>query len=193
MDIAEIYSRYQELAAGKNKANVTELAIYNFKVRQATIPILRHKLEPALQSEAGRAEWLREARKVGVPGTDKEIIKYVQTWHSKAVGEFKGKCLQGIFVEACGSLFDCNWQPNLDIIQAVHRMSLVEGKTVVVITNIDNAFVKSKLKECSLYWPIISKRSLQGAKLEIVVDFLNQDLGRQQFEDRDEIAILIYI
>jgi len=171
--------KYQELASGQKKQDTTGLACYEFQEWERAISGLRHGLDSVLtrakKDPSILAEWLQRARKAGLTGSDEEIIKYVQEWSPETYGEFKGKFLEGIFVDAFETLFDKDWKIVHSVRAAVEKMSDENQKVVFVISDSDKDFVEQKLNDNNVNWRLISKYDIRGAILEVVIDNMSQE------------------
>ncbi|MFA5184209.1 MAG: hypothetical protein WC456_01650 [Patescibacteria group bacterium] len=170
-----IFSKYRELKEGCKVQDNTGVAIYAFQELEHNIAILRHNYSHASEDDLRLGKWLEKCRAVGLVGTDAEIIDYVQNWHPETSGEFAGKFLDGIFVDALDTLFNHDWQLNNRVREAIEKMSLEIGKKIMVISDSESSLVKRKLSENNLPWPHISKYVLRGASLEVVIDNLSQE------------------
>lgn len=174
----QVVPKYQIIASGKKKENPTVLAIYEFQKKQKAIASLRHCIQRVDDYDL-RESWLEEVRNAGISGTDEEIINYVRTWEPETAGEFDGKKMGGIFVDAYQTLFDEEWKLDVKVKEAVEKMAAEQGKQVFVISDSPAPTVKKMLYFSGLSWPLLSKYYLRGATLEIVID----NLSLNEFKD----------
>lgn len=162
--------------------------IQEFYDLQASMPILRQKLGAAEGSPESLLKWLEEAREAGMSGSDEDIIKRAKNWSRDGDWVFEGQYLDGIFVEARPTLFNSDWELNKTAAQILCDLAVVNGKEVIVISDTDCPFIRVKLRECCLPWSTISRRSLKGAILNIVVKLISQS-----FPEQDKIAATVVI
>lgn len=184
LSIKDISEKYQELLSGKRVADKTGLAIYEHEVRERLLAGLRHD-----KSNIGTASWLKEAREGGLAGTDQEIIAFVKNWSPETSGEFQGKYLEGIFVDALDTLFNQSWESNKYVVIAVSMMSEKLQKKLFVISDSESNVVTKALEASNITWKLISKYTLRGANLEIVID----NLSKEEFESTYKITARQFI
>jgi hypothetical protein len=180
VDFADIISlegilpKYQDIVFGNKREDKTALAIYDFQRKQQAIAILKHIIRN-VEDDSRRNQWLIDARKLGIGGTDEEVISYVRAWKPETAGEFQGKYLEGIFVDAYQTLFDDNWQ----IVESVKEKVTILAKNgpaeIFVISDSEETELKTRLANNQINWPLLSKYNLRGAILEMVIDNLSQE------------------
>jgi len=169
----KVLPKYQEIVSGNKQTDSTALAIYDFQKKQKAIAVLRHSISRVDNSDSRQA-WLDEVRAAGITGTDEEIIKYVRTWEPDTAGEFQGKYLEGIFVDAYQTLFDEEWKLDVNVKEAVEKMATEQRKKVFVISDSPASQLQKMLDSSRISWTLLSKFDLRGANLEIVIDNLSQ-------------------
>lgn len=172
IDLSKVLPVYQEIVAGKKSEDPTELYVYEFHKKQRQIAILRHNIRQVNYLDA-RQNWFNEARAIGLKGSDDEIVAYVRDWKPETAGEFHGKQLSGIFVDAYQTLFDDDWEIDKNVLEIVSRLAKEMGKKVFVISDSPEDELRKLLQGTGISWPLLSKYDLRGANLEIVIDNLS--------------------
>lgn len=172
LNFDQVPLKYQIIASGHKKEDSTVLAIYEFQKKQKAIASLRHCIS-RVDNYGSREGWLDETRAAGISGTDEEIIAYVRTWKPDTAGEFDGKKLSGIFVDAYQTLFDEEWKLDQRVKEVVEKMAAEQGKQVFVISDSPASILEKVLDSSKVSWQLLSKYDLRGATLEIVIDNLS--------------------
>jgi len=170
----QVLPKYQAIVSGKKKEDSTGLAVYEFQKKQKAIASLRHCIRQ-VDDYNSRKRWLDEAKAAGISGTDEEIIAYVRTWEPDTAGEFQGKYLEGIFVDAYQTLFDEEWKLDVNVKEAVEKMAAKQGKKVFVISDSSASPLQQLLDFYKVSWTLLSKYDLRGVTLEIVIDNFSLD------------------
>jgi len=183
----DVLPKYQNIISGNKKEDSTGLAVYNFQRKQKAIAKLKHCI--CNVDDERWAQWLADARKAGISGTDNEVIGYVRAWRPETAGEFQGKYLEGIFVDAYQTLFDDNWQPVKSVRQRVEEVAKKGQFKIFVISDSEEEKLKPLLERGNINWPLLSKYDLRGATLELVVD----NLTKEEFEETYQIKAKTFV
>lgn len=170
----QVLPKYQAIISGQKQENSTGLAVYEFQKKQKAIASLRHCIRQVDDSNS-RKSWLEEARAAGISGTDEEIIAYVRAWEPDTAGEFVGKKLSGIFVDAYQTLFDEEWKLDAKVKAAVEKLAAEQEKQVFVISDSSASPLQHLLDFYKVSWTLLSKYDLRGVTLEIVIDNFSLD------------------
>jgi hypothetical protein len=184
----DILPKYQNIVAGNKKDDDTALAVYGFQRKQKAIAVLKHCILNVGYDDQ-RAQWLADARKLGISGTDDEVISYVRNWKPASAGEFQGKELKGIFVDAYQTLFDDNWQLVGSVKEKVVALSQNGSNKVFVISDSETTELAARLARNQIDWPLLSKYDLRGATLEQVID----NLAQEEFEATYQIKVQTFV
>lgn len=189
LDMQNLYAKYLTLSQGKKKKDQTAIELYEFSQHERTIAILRHGIDGRLTSSEGKIKFLAEARQAGLNGSDEEIIQFIRNWKPGTSGQFKGKYLDGIFVDALDTLFNHNWELVSSVKNAVQKMAEDNNKKIYIISDSDKYQLEQKLKGYGIEWTLLSKYDLRGVTLEIVID----NLTLSEFENAYEIKAKEFI
>ena len=167
-------------SVGEKKPDKSVLEAYNADYLSEVVRRIRHGKESLLalsyseMPEVQKRAIVEEGRRCCLPGTDEEIFNFVKNWCPNGDGQYSGKFLKGFFVDALDTLFDKDWVLKPIVYAKVKEIS--EGKEISVISDGNYAFLRGKLSDNGIDWPIFSKHDLRGVELEFVVDNLSCEL-----------------
>ncbi len=178
--MSHVLPKYQEIVSGKKREDATGLTLYAFSKKQKAIASLRHGINKV--DGYGRQDWLNETRETGVTGTDEEVINYIRNWEPETAGEFAGKYLEGIFVDAYQTLFDDKWVIDMNVLEIVSKLAEETKKNVFVISDSPKSELKKLMDDREIPWPLLSKYDLRGAELEIVIDNLSRSEFKRMYQ-----------
>lgn len=187
--LEKVPTKYQELASGQKKMDVTGSAVYQFNQKGKKMSHLKHDLSHITRDLESREKWFSEAKTIGLTGTDEEIITAVNTWRPETAGEFQDVSLEGLFVDAFETLFDENWELFPGVKKAIEDIAEVREAKIFVISDSDINVLKSRLASNGITWPVMSKYNIRGATLECVIDNLIQE----EFENTYKIKATAFI
>ncbi len=187
-DINLVVEEVKRIIAGEKKEDATAFSLYSFEKKLQVLVGLQHNMGWTSSSQK-KAGALKEAREVGLEGTDEEIIEQIRNWKRDDTGYFKDKVLEGIFVDALNTLFDSNWNLNVDVLRKINKLKEKTGKTIFIISDSTPMEVEKAKEKAGLLFKLLSKFALRGAILEIAID----DLSEQEFKERYNITSKVFI
>lgn len=188
VQLVELKKLYDILMTGKKIANPAAEAFFGIKVNQNIINILIHDF----YHENLRPKVLEKAKKeFGFTGMEDEVGRQLRLAQGgeadlAEVGKWKDKTFPGVFCDIEGTLFFQGKIKN-EVLEMLKKYA--SSKPVTLWTGGELEEIKKKLIANKIVYPLVSKYSFKGCKVDVVVD----DLPQGHFEERYKIYSRVYI
>jgi len=188
MEENKIISEEERQAHYEKEGDVTGLTIFKFRQLEKKVEELLSGLIRVEKNKSLMPDWINKAKAAGFNGSDSQIIERVKNWDAVSSGIFRGKHFPGIFVNASGALI--NFKQELSpVYDVVLKMTAETGKKVFIITDDESPWLDRILADNKIIWPVVSKSEMLGARLDTVIDNVNQD----EFEETYMILVNEFI
>lgn len=169
-----VADKYRELCS-RNKLNPDPTTHALFELEQLGVEVAElrkefYKLYDATNTVEAKVynSWHDRARRAGFAGTDRKVIADVTGWIPARANFFSGHFLPGIFVEACGSLFDLHCNLVLEAKEAIADLAKKTNRSVFVLVG-NNDIFPEEMKKNGITWQTLNKETAHSATLEFVI------------------------
>jgi len=161
----------------REKNNFKEYLLFlKVKSNDSIFSGLKHGIENSFGEDL--KERIRKARATGYFSdsiSNEEVESYLRSWRPEAGGPFEGVSLDGIYIDAYGTLFNENWEIRQSVLSTIRGLSVKLKKEIFIISDSEKSKLIPLLNKNGIKNFLISKYALRGAKLEIVVDDYPQE------------------
>lgn len=190
--LVELKKLYDMLVSGKKIANPAAEAFFGIKTKKNLISILLHDFF----HKDLRPKVLEKAKKeFGFTGSEADVEKHLRFVQGGSadlaeVGKWKSKTFPGVFCDIEGTLFNAGLfegKIKNEVLEMLKKYA--SSKPVTLWTGGDLEEIKKKLIANEIVYPLVSKYSFKGCKVDVVVD----DLPQGHFEERYKIYSRVYI
>lgn len=191
----ELFAKYEELLNCEREEDLLAVELEKNLSFRLQMGIIEHSIGHILNRGPDQisydtsriAEAITEARKIGVTGTDEEVLKQIKDFKREPKKRvFAGKFFPGIFCDVQGTLI-INNKINQGMLQTLHNLSSKKPITLWTGGNLEE--IRRALSINGIFWKLVSKDDLAGAIVEIAYD----DEDYSVFWDKYQIEVGEYI
>jgi len=179
-DIKLIEKEVKRILACEKREDATAFALYSYENQLQILAQLQHNMG-WVSDPTRRKDAVERAKRAGLEGSDEEIVKQVQNWKRDSSGYFEGKTLDGIFVDALDTLFDSEWNLNENVLKRINELKNKMNKDVFIISDSKSRDVEDAKKKANLSFQTLSKFTLRGVILELVIDNLSEEEFKEKY------------
>lgn len=170
----DLLFKYKELLNDTKEEDKLAIEINRIDRFERDMGTIKHGAQSFLRGEdsdyaTGRLDRsIRDARAIGLTGSDNEIIEQIRNFEIKPKNSyFAGKYFPGIFCDIEGTLLLEN-EVNTEMLSKLLIAS--SEKPITLWTGGDVKTLDKTLAKCGVNWKVVSKRDFAGATVEIAYD-----------------------
>jgi hypothetical protein len=185
----EFYKKYLELIDGKKVEDPLAIELNQMSQYQKEIGHIEHSIGYGIRhgdlskNDERVIEAIKKARKIGVIGTDEEVLKTILDFKRDSKdAKFVGKYFPGVFCDLEGTLL-IDDGVNLELLRKLEELSLTKPITLWTAGDIEE--YQKKLISKGILWKLVSKTDFFGAEVEIAYD----DLSYKEFNSKFGIKV----
>lgn len=180
---ADVSTAIKDIQSSNHKPDPLAIALLSATQAKSTIASLRHDITYALRDTEAMQRWEENARKIFGDKDQVELLSLVQAanvsdWDLEK-GQFEGWAFPDVCVDVEGTILDSNGNIRHEVLTLAQEKA--GGRPITVWTGGDVESLSKQLRKAGIFWKIISKQTMRGASVQVVIDDQSEDIFRSTY------------